>query len=65
VHLDYGMGQTGLHTAAKITSYALIFTVWSTSLISVVYGMQRLCKSNVSQKVRRLMIARHIATILF
>lgn len=38
---------------------------WVISAISIVYGLVKLCKPNISQKVRQQVIIRHVVTIVF
>ena len=49
---------------AGLSSALLVMAVWTCSIFSVIYGIMKLCKPNVSQSVRHLIIARHITTII-
>ena len=43
----------------------VMFGTWTISIFSIVYGSFKLCKHNISQKMRHLIIVRHILTLAF
>ena len=43
----------------------LILVVWVSTIGSIVYASFKLCKTSISQQTRKLILVRHIASILF
>ena len=43
----------------------MIGATWIMSVASIVYGALKLCRSGISQEVRRVIMARHVISILF
>ena len=57
-----------IETKMNYLGYIRLFVIFFTCLISVIsitYGSFKLCKPNISQKMSRLILARHIVTITF
>ena len=51
---------------AATSQMTLIVICWTISLVSIVYGMLKLCKKNISQQVRhKVMIRRFVAISFF
>ena len=42
-----------------------ILTCWVVSIASIVYGLVKLCRPNISQKVRMQVMLRHVVAIVF
>ena len=62
---QYARENHAMFVGATTYSVVLIALSWVLSLVSIVYGCLKLCKTGISQKVRRQILARHVTTIVF
>lgn len=49
----------------KYNTLLIVLFCWIMAIASIIYGLCKLCKPSIAPRVRRLIIVRHITTIVF
>ena len=62
---DTDLKKDWLQKTVSFSSTCVCILIWIMSIASIVYGCIKLGKPNISKRVRRMILARHIITILF
>ena len=50
---------------AKVDTIVFVLSSWAIAIFSITYGVCKLCKPSIAKRVRRLIMVRHVTTIIF
>ena len=65
ISLTFFVGNSSILSVTKWGALIPIVASWVLGVASIVYGTLKLCRPGISQEVRRLIMARHVSSILF